>query len=59
MGKCFSFNKIISLEKDGIQYDIRFGKLYYSMIYKERKLTILEKLKIKLYDYLHRLEITY
>ena len=59
VGKCFSFNTIISLEKDGIQYDIRFGKLYYSMIYKERKLTILEKLKIKLYDYLHRLEITY
>jgi hypothetical protein len=59
VGKCFSFNTIISLERDGIQYDIRFGKLYYSMISKERKLTILEKLKIKLYDYLYRLETAY
>lgn len=59
IGKCFSFNTIISLERDGIQYDIRFGKLYYSMISKERKLTILEKLKIKLYDYLYRLETAY
>ena len=57
IGKCFSFNTIISIEKDGIQYDIRFGKLYYSMISKERKLTFLEKLKIKLYDWLFRLEI--
>jgi hypothetical protein len=59
VGKCFSFNTIISIERDGIQYDIRFGKLYYSMISKERKLTILEKLKIKLYDYLYRLETAY
>ena len=56
IGKCFSFNTIISLERDGIQYDIRFGKLYYLMVSKERKLTILEKIKIKLYDYLYRLE---
>lgn len=59
VGKCFSFNTIISIERDGIQYDIRFGKLYYLMISKERKLTFLEKLKIKLYDYLHRLETAY
>lgn len=59
VGKCFSFNTIISLERDGIQYDIRFGKLYYSMVSKERKLTILEKLKIKLYDILYRLETAY
>lgn len=59
IGKCFSFNTIISIERDGIQYDIRFGKLYYSMISKERKLTILEKLKIKLYDYLYTLETAY
>lgn len=59
VGKCFSFNTIISIERDGIQYDIRFGKLYYLMISKERKLTFLEKLKIKLYDYLYRLETAY
>jgi len=56
VGKCFSFNTIISIEKNDIQYDVRIGKLYYSMISKERKLTILEKIKIKLYDYLYRLE---
>ena len=56
IGKRFSFNTIISIERDGIQYDIRFGKLYYLMVSKERKLTILEKIKIKLYDYLYRLE---
>ncbi len=56
VGKCFSFNTTISLERDGFQYDIRFGKLYYLMVSKERKLTILEKIKIKLYDYLYKLE---
>lgn len=59
VGKCFSFNTVISIERDGIQYDIRFGKLYYLMISKERKLTFLEKLKIKLYDYLYKLETAY
>jgi hypothetical protein len=56
IGKCFSFNTIISIERDGIQYDIRFGKLYYSMASRERSLTFLEKIKIKLYDYLYKLE---
>lgn len=58
-GKCFSFNTIISIDQDGIQYDIRFGKLYYLILSKERKLTFLEKLKIKLYDYLYKLENVY
>lgn len=56
VGKCFSYNTILSMEKDGYQYDIRIGKLYYSMISKVRKLTILEKIKIRLYDYLYKLE---
>jgi len=56
VGKCFSFNTIISIERDGIQYDIRFGKLYYLMVSKERRLNLLEKIKIKLYDYLYKLE---
>lgn len=59
VGKCFSFNTIISIERDGIQYDIRFGKLYYLMISKERRLNLLEKIKIKLYDYLYKLETAY
>ena len=56
IGKCFSFNTIISIERDSIQYDIRFGRLYYLMVSNERKLTFLEKLKIKLYDWLFSLE---
>lgn len=56
VGKCFSFNTIISIEKDGSYYDVRFGKLYYSVLSKERKLTFLEKIKIKFYDYLFYLE---
>lgn len=59
VGKCFSFNTIISIENDGLRYNIRFGKLYYSMISKERKLTFLEKCKIKLYDILYKLETSY
>jgi len=56
VGKCFSFNTIFSIEKDGNQYDIRVGKLYYNMLAKERKLTLLEKIKIKLYDWLFIIE---
>jgi len=58
VGKCFSFNTIISIEVDYLQYDIRFGKFYYYMLSKERNLTILEKIKIKLYDILYKLENT-
>lgn len=56
VGKCVSFNTIISIEKDNYQYDIRLGKLYYKMLSAERKLTFLERLKIKLYDFLYYLE---
>lgn len=56
VGKCFSFNTIITIERDGFIYDVRFGKLYYLMISKARKLTLLEKIKIKLYDWLFILE---
>jgi hypothetical protein len=56
VGKCFSFNTLCSIEKDNIQIDFRIGKLYYYMLKKERKLTLLEKLKIKLYDFLYILE---
>jgi hypothetical protein len=59
VGKCFSFNTILSIEKDGIQYDIRIGKLYYSMLSSVRELTILEKIKVKLYDWLFIVETPY
>ena len=56
VGKCFSFNTLCSIEKDGVIIDFRIGKLYYYMLSKERSLTLLEKIKIKLYDFLYSLE---
>lgn len=56
VGKCFSFNALCSIEKDGVIIDFRIGKLYYYMLSKERSLTLLEKIKIKLYDFLYSLE---
>lgn len=58
VGKCFFFNTLCSIEKDKIQIDFRIGKLYYYMLNKERSLTLLEKIKIKLYDFLYHLENT-
>ena len=58
IGKCFYFNTLCSIEKDGIKIDFRIGKLYYYMLNRERSLTILEKIKIKLYDFLFFLENT-
>ena len=58
VGKCFSFNTLCSLEKDDIIYDIRIGKLYYYMLSKERSLNFIEKIKIKLYDFIYFLENT-
>ena len=56
VGKCFSFNTLCSIEKDGVQIDFRIGKLYYYVLKKERNLTLLEKTKVKLYDFLFYLE---
>ena len=56
VGKCFNFNTLCSIEKDGLIIDYRIGKLYYYMVSKERSLTILEKIKIKLNDFLYYLE---
>jgi len=56
IGKCFSFNTLCSVEKDGIQIDFRIGKLYYYLLSKERTLTFFEKVKVKLYDWLYFLE---
>ena len=56
VGKCFYFNTLCSIEKDGVQIDFRIGKLYYYMLNQERSLTLLEKIKIKLYDFLFYLE---
>jgi hypothetical protein len=55
-GKCFSFNTKVLVEIDGEYLEIRFGKLYYKFLSKYRKLTIFEKLKIKLYDIIYKLD---
>lgn len=56
VGKCFSFNSLCEIERDGVIFNFRIGKIYYYMLSKERSLTYLEKIKIKLYDYLYKLE---
>ena len=56
VGKCFYFNTLCSIEIDGIEIEMRVGSLYYYMISKIRKLTLLEKIKIKLYDILFHFE---
>lgn len=56
IGKCFSFNTIVSLKIDEIEFDVRIGKLYYDLVSKERKLTFSEKMKIFFYDIIYFLD---
>lgn len=56
VGKCLSFNNIVSVSLNGLIYDFRIGKLYYYMLSKERSLKMTEIIKIKLYDFLYFLE---
>jgi len=53
VGKCSSFNTLVELENGS---KIRIGILYYLSILSERKLTILEKIKIYLYKLLYLFE---
>jgi hypothetical protein len=55
-GKCFSFNTLCSFIHNDFQIEFRIGKLYYYIVSKERSLTLSEKIKIKLYDFLYILE---
>ncbi len=55
-GKCLTFNTIVSVENlDGV-LKIPIGLLYYNELKKERKLTLLEKIKIKLYYLIYKLQ---
>lgn len=56
IGKCLSFNTLCKIKMKNIEIDIRIGNLYYMLLSTQRKLTILEKLKIKLYQLLYLLE---
>lgn len=53
VGKCFVFNTIVQLSDTKFE---RLGVLYYSILSKYRKLTFLEKMKIKMYDIIYRLD---
>ena len=56
-GKCISFiTNIIVISKSGEKKIIPIGLLYYNELKKERRLTFLEKIKIKLYYFIYRLE---
>jgi hypothetical protein len=56
VGKCVSFNTIVRIKRDDTEFDIRIGELYYMCLSKVRKLTLLERIKIKLYNILYQLE---
>ena len=56
-GKCMTFvTDIIVLSKSGDFKKIPIGLLYYNELKKERNLTILEKIKLKLYEILYKLQ---
>ena len=56
-GKCLIFNTLVNLkDKNGDIFKINLGKLYYETLKKNRKLTIIEKTKLFLYNILEKLE---
>lgn len=56
IGKCFSFNTLCSFKVEDMEFEFRFGKLYYYLISKVRRLSILERIKIFLYDFIYFLD---
>ena len=55
-GKCMTFNTLTNIEFDGKIINIPIGILYYNELKKERKLTLIEKIKILLYKILDIIE---
>jgi len=53
IGKCIEFNSLVELENGEIY---RIGILYYQIVSQFRELTFLEKLKIRIYNTIYRLE---
>jgi hypothetical protein len=56
VGKCLTFNTLVSINTGNDFKNIRIGKLYYDTISSFRKLTLIEKIKIKLYNILYFIE---
>jgi len=56
-GKCNSFiTNILVVSENEKVINVPIGLLYYNEVKKERKLTLLEKIKIKLYMFLYKLQ---
>jgi hypothetical protein len=56
-GKCVDFNTVIYVQDgDGERVFTRIGKLYYWVLSRGRKLTLLERIKIFLYDVIYKLQ---
>ena len=56
-GKCISFiTKVLAKFDENNMIEIPIGLLYYDYLQKERKLTLLEKIKIKLYIILYKFQ---
>ena len=56
-GKCLIFNTLVTIiSENGQILKMPIGLLYYNEVKKERKLSILEKIKIKLYNILYKLQ---
>jgi len=56
-GKCISFiTNILVISKSGDTIKVPIGLLYYNELKKDRKLTLLEKIKIMLYNLIYKLQ---
>jgi len=56
-GKCNSFiTSVLYISEDGLAIKIPIGLLYYNELKKERRLTMLEKIKINLYKFLYKMQ---
>jgi hypothetical protein len=52
-GKCSTFNTLVQLSENEFE---RLGILYYKILSTYRKLTFLEKIKIKMYNFIYHLD---
>jgi len=55
-GKCSEFNTIVKIKNSNFEFYTRIGKLYYYIVSTKRKLTLIEKIKIRLYDLIFLIE---
>jgi hypothetical protein len=56
VGKCLGFNELVEIEVGDNIVFIKIGKLYYDTLKEIKGLTLLQRVKIFLYDFLSKLE---